>query len=96
MIFEKKEFNQSFIISIQIIHRVENTLYTTQSTLCNPHKSLQWDLFDLQNPNIDSPLFASDKELDEIADFLTTVLRVQRKYYQNIVDEILAPFQIPS
>jgi hypothetical protein len=88
MIFEKINLNRSYGIKIRVLHRIENIFYDSYITIFNPNQVFQRCLFDTQSKalrkyqDIPSPVFASDKELDEIADFLSTVLVVQKGYYQ--------------
>lgn len=100
MIFEKIKINSFYGIRVRVLHRMEHIFYDFRISVFNPNQVLQRWLFDVDTENtketqyIWSPVFVSDAELDEISDFLSTVLVVQKKHYQSVVDELLK--QLPS
>ena len=92
IIFQKWNLNGSDILKIRCISWVQNILsQNLVVTICNPHELFQKDLFKEDSPlDIINPLFASPKEFDEIAKVLLSIWRVQQKFYQKQVDELLS------
>lgn len=95
MIFEKIKINDYYGIRVRVLHRMEHIFYDFRISVFNPNQVFQRWLFDVDTENsqenqyIWSPVFLSDAELDEISDFLSAVLVVQKKHYQSAVDELL-------
>lgn len=92
IIFQKSIINHVPVLLVRYVTYIDEILNKDIIiTLCNPQGELQWDWVDDNKCEEEiNPVFLSNNDLDEVSRLLLAIFRVQKRNYQERVDDLLS------